>query len=363
MLRSVLLRVGGLFAGALLGVLALECALRLLPVSMGLYRAQNPDEWPLKSYEPNSAYAYSISWAFQNAHRGTTNNYGHISPFNFQRESRPVAVIGDSFVESLMNEHADTLQGQFSELLGDQVPVYGLGVSGLSASDYVAIARQARAEFKPRAAIILLIDGDISESLGHHMGYNYLLVDGDGLKAAYAPLPTETAAKKIRKAIGDISIYRYFQAHLQFSLDKVVNVFQKTAKSPQPVASKPEAIHRQKQVVDWMLREMPDALGLPAHCIVFLVDSDRYGLYSAHLASAPKDAPETRAFLISQAQRMGFKVADMGQSFQRLYQRDLAKFDHWPIDRHWNRRGHGVGATEALSLLAESGNGQYNCLK
>jgi hypothetical protein len=361
-MRSVLLRVLSLISGAILAVVALECALRLMPVSMGLYRAQNPAEWPLRSYEPNSRYAYSISWSFQNSHRGVTNNYGHIAPFDFQKGSRPVVVVGDSFVESLMNDYADTLQGQLGARLKDQAPVYGLGVSGLSASDYVAIARQAREEFKPRAAIVLLIDGDISESLGHHLGFNSLLPDGEGLKAAYSPLSGESTAKKIRKLIGDISIYRYFQAHLQFSLDKVFVVFQKNANLPSVAPSKADAVYRQKQVVDWVLKELPNALDLPARCIVFLVDSDRYGLYRPELASKPKDAPEAKAYLINQAQRNGFKVSDLEQTFSRLYRQDSLKFDHWPIDRHWNRRGHGVGASEAMKLLAEPSSGQGSCL-
>ena len=119
--------------GGLLGVVLLECLLRLLPVSMGPYRTGQFEQWPLHSSEPRVPYAYSYSWAMRNAQRGVTNNYGHIAPFDYVKGSHPVLVIGDSFIESLMNGYADTLQGQLGRKMGDPKSVYGLGVSGMSA--------------------------------------------------------------------------------------------------------------------------------------------------------------------------------------------------------------------------------------
>ena len=74
-----------------------------------------------------------------------------------------------------------------------------------------------------------VIDGDLSESLGTHLGDHYLVPDGETLKPAYLPLPGDSTMKKIRKAIGDISLYRYFQAQLQFSPEQIFKVFQNPA--------------------------------------------------------------------------------------------------------------------------------------
>jgi hypothetical protein len=296
----------------------------------------------------------------QNPHRGTTNNYGHIAPFDYQRGSHPVLVMGDSFIESLMNEYGDTLQGQLAKKLNAPNAVYGLAASGLSASDYVALSRLARDEFSPIAAIFLIGDGDLAESLGRRMGNHFLVPDRGALKLDYAPLVGESVQKKIRKLIGDISIYRYFQVNLQFSIDKVFKVFQtQTSDSPGRKPEQPvDNATRQKMAADWFLAALPSSLGLPPECIVLLVDTDRYAIYKPALASPRKDSPEARRYLIEQAQKLGMKVSDLDPVFRQRYAADPAKFDYWPIDRHWNRLGHGVGAEEAYRLLFAPGEPQ-----
>ena len=350
-MRLIFSRLLWIFLGALLTLTVFEFVLRFLPVSMGLYRTEQFDKWPLQNSEPKLPYAYSISWAMLNPHRGTTNNYGHIAPFDFKKGSQPVLVIGDSFIESLMNEYGDTLQGQLGEKIGAGPAVYGMGASGLSASDYLALSRLARDEFTPVAAIFLMIDGDLSESLGHHLGYHSLVPDGDGLKAVYAPLTGESTVKKLRKRVGDISLYRYFQVNLQF------DPLQITKKSPgdADAQTKPESSLKspanQLRVVDRLLAELPAALGLPPQCIVFLMDSDRYAIYKPDQASSAKDSPEARRYFVERGEKLGFKVSDLEPVFRQRFSKDRTKFDHWPVDRHWNRVGHGVGAEEAYRLL------------
>ena len=87
------------------------------------------------------------------------------------------------------------------------------------------MSRLARDEFNPVAAVFLITDGDFSESLSARLGNYFLLPDGDELKLEYAPVKGKSAFKKIRESIGDIAMYRYSQANLQFSLDNVVKVF------------------------------------------------------------------------------------------------------------------------------------------
>jgi hypothetical protein len=350
-MRLTLFRILWLGLGALLALFLLEIVLRLLPVSMGLYRTTKFEHWPLQSSEPRLAYAHSYGWNMSNAHRGTTNNYGHIAPFDYQQNSHPILVIGDSFVESLMNDYPDTLQGQLGQRIGAPESVYGLGVSGLSASEYVALSRMARDEFKPAAAVFLITDGDFSESLGPRPGHHYLVPAGDVLKLHYAPLKDKSLMKKVREAIGDIAIYRYFQVNLQFSPENMVKGFQPKAAEQIPIARTPVNTINQAMVADWFLSELPLALGLPPGCIVLLMDSDRYAIYKTQLASPRKDAPQVRQRFIAQAQELGFGVIDLDPVFRQLYAQNHIKFDYWPLDRHWNRVGHGVGTDLAYQHL------------
>jgi hypothetical protein len=175
-------------AGIVAALVALELVLRLLPVSMGMHRTADYARWPLQNTEPHLTYTYSSGWAMRNAQRGTTNNYGQVAPFDYRPGRRPVVVIGDSYVESLMNPYDDTLQAQLARRIGARDAVYGFGISGLSASDYVALARQARDEFAPSAAVILVTDGDLSESLFARLGNYYLTPSADGLRLDYQPV-------------------------------------------------------------------------------------------------------------------------------------------------------------------------------
>jgi hypothetical protein len=354
-MQRLISRLAWVFLGAIFAAVLLECALRFLPVSMGLYRTTQASKWPLYNSEPRLPYAYSISWAMLNPHRGTTNNYGHIAPFDFSQGSRPVVVIGDSFIESLMNDYGDTLQGQLGQRVKSLQPVYGLGVSGLSVSDYLALSRLARDEFKPVAAVFLMVDGDFSESLGPHAGHHSLVPEGGALKAIYDPLTGESTAKKIRKWVGDISLYRYFQVNLQFTPEQILKpLYGESVAKVKPRISASDTAY-QRQVADLMLADLPSGLGLPPECIVFLMDSDRYALYKPGQASAPKDSPEVRRYFIEEAQRRGFKVSDLAPVFKKRFAQDRAKFDYWPVDRHWNRLGHSVGAQEAYRLLYDPG--------
>jgi len=346
--------------GVLATLLLLEFVLRLLPVSVPLPRSDQAARWPLQYTPPHAPYSYSIGWKMQNARRGVTNNYGHVAPFDFARGSHPVIVMGDSFVESLMNGYPDTLQAQLAHKLGVPESVYGLGVSGMSASGYVGLGALARDEFAPSAAVILITDGDLSESLLPGAGSYFLVPEGDRLKLRYEPLRGESMTTRLRKRIGDISLHRYFQVNLQFSLGNVFKELRDdAAATPRPTDDTP----RQQQVVDWFLDALPAQLGLAPGCVALLLDSDRYALYKPELASARKDTLQARAYLIAQARMRGFQVADLEPVFRAQYARDRIKFDHYPIDRHWNRVGHGVAAEQAKQLLVTPlAGGQRACL-
>ena len=102
--RSALRAVTCFLLGAGAVLLVLEAVLRVLPAVSGLNPSAAADTAPLRNYEPHRAYRYSYTWAMLNAHRGTTNNYGQIAPQDFRASSQPMIVVGDSFIESLMND-------------------------------------------------------------------------------------------------------------------------------------------------------------------------------------------------------------------------------------------------------------------
>jgi hypothetical protein len=354
-MRQALQKLAWLLLGTLLAVVLLEVVLRFLPVSMGTHRSLAFARWPLEYTVPRSPYHYSIGWLMRNAHHGVTNNYGHVAPFDFKAHGRPTLVIGDSYIESLMNDYGDSLQGQLGRRIGAPDSVYGLGVSGASVSGYVGLARLAQREFEPTAAVILLSDGDLSESTQRAVGTHFLKKRADGgFDLVFEPIPGVPLSTRIRNVIGDFSLHRYLQVNLQFAPENIWQVFaagQAAVPQSRPIDS-PERVEQQQRIADWFLDQLPASLGVAPRCIVLLLDADRYAIYKPELASIPKDAPAARAYAAEEARRRGFQVIDLGPIFRERYAADHQKFDHYPIDRHWNRRGHGVAAEEAFRLLA-----------
>ena len=251
-----------------------------------------------------------------------------------------------------MNAYPDTLQGRLGSLLGEPQSVYGLGVSGLSISDYLALSHLARDEFKPRAAVIVLSDGDISESVFDQLGHYSFSMKSNGVALNYRPLHGDTLFRKIRMSIGDISLYRYMQANLGFSIRRVLALPKREAAAA-PARSLPSDV-RLAPVVDYFLRNLPTALALPPQCIVFMLDSDRYAIYKPEFASRRLDDTRLRAYFLREASALGFRAVDLDPIFRQTYARDHVKFDYWPFDRHWNVVGHDIAATTAYRLLYET---------
>lgn len=350
-MRSAVRALTGFLLGIGAVVLLLEALLRVLPGISGLNPTSIAEAAPLRNYDPHRVYRYSYTWAMLNAHRGTTNNFGHIAPYDFRSGSHPLIVVGDSFIESLMNDYDATLQGILGASLGGAAQVYGLGGSGLAASDYVVLARQARKEFAPTAAVVLLSDGDMAESLQQRPGGYFLDASGGALALRFQPRSPSPVMSWVRAHVGELALYDYVRGNLKFAPPDLIAGFgHKNADSAQPTrASITPVIER--QIADWFLSELMQGAGVAPQCMVLLLDSDRYAIYESRLASPRKDSDAARRYLIERATALGLHVIDLGPVFRAEYARSRLKFDHWPIDRHWNRYGHSVAASAVMQAL------------
>jgi len=337
-----------LCAGTAAALIALELALSLLPVTFGLYQTRG-DLWPLHNFQPHAPFTYSMTWDMQNARHGWTNNYGQIAPFDYVAGSHPVVVVGDSYIEAQMNDYRDTLQGQLGAMLTRVAPVYGFGASGLSLSDYLVVAGQAAPEFAPRAAVFLLVDGDISESLIDRRGQHYFRETADGLKLAFHPMDGNSLLKHIRRGLGEIRLFRYVKNNLRLTLPELpLGVGE--AKARLPIASV-QAAAAQYAAVDHFLVELPGRSGIEPRCIAFLLDGDRYAIYDPRLALSPADLSDARAYFMRRASELGYRVADLQPLFRKHFERHQRHFDYYPIDHHLNSLGHRLAAERAYDLL------------
>ncbi len=357
-MKSVLTSLAGLFIGVLAAIAALEAGLSALPVAKGLVRVSDESEWPLRNNWPNQPYTYSQGWDFNNVHRGRTNNYGHLAPFDYQPGSHPVVVIGDSFVQSEMNAYSDSTQAQLAVRLGEAQPVYGIGANGLSIADYLVAASQARPAFAPRALVFVLIDGDISQSLTPRQGWHHFRPENDGADNKAWQLkfnPQGLRDTLPNRILAMSSLYRYIRTNLSFETPDLAARFKnhhpahKNAKREMSVFSGEET-RKQASAARFFVDSLLEKSGVPPACIVMLLDSDRFALYGDSPAPA-KDAPAAKQAFSDYATKAGIKVVDLAPRFEADYRAQQEKLDHWPHDRHWNQRGHAVAADATATTL------------
>lgn len=341
-------------AGLLLSILVAELILRALPVTMGLYRTQNHDAWPLYGYGAHQRFSYSMTWQMLHPNRGTTNNYGQIAPFDYIPDSNPVVVIGDSFIEALMNHPEDTLQGQLGRMLNPETPVYGLGFSGNSLAEYLAIARMTKSEFSPVAMVFLIIDNDIKESWTNRIGHRFFQIHQDNVLEGYIPLDAVSLAQRIRQVVGDSALYRYVQVNLGLTLEGAIA---RRTQSQQTTSQAPSHEFEQmsRKSAEYFLTKLPTAAGLPADRLILVFDSDRERIYDS--SRAPRrgvDSPETQNYFKELAQKLGFKIVETDPLFAENYRFNHRKFDYTPTDRHWNGLAHRLVASAVCELIRQA---------
>jgi len=349
-------------AGFVASAAVAELVLRLLPVTKGLYRTLRHQDWPMHGYGPQQRFSYSTTWQLLHPQRGVTNNYGQVAPFDYVPGSHPVVVVGDSFIESQMNVPADTLQGELGRLFAGRVPVYGFGFGGNSLAEYLALARLTRTEFAPVAMVFLIIDNDVKESWTNRIGHRYFEIGADGVREGYLPLSGVTMAQRVRQMFGDSALYRYIQANLGFTVDRVLNKHVAPAPSSNTAIAASE--EKSRRAVDYFLEQLPEAADLAPAQLVLVFDSDRGRIYdSTRPPRKGVDSQAVQTYFRERAKAAGFVVVDTGALFAEHFRRYQRRFDYQPVDSHWNGLGHRVVAAQVHRCLAAAGTDDGNCVQ
>ncbi len=353
--RSIIVLI---LLGAAVATMGLELGLRMLPVTRGLYRAQDVGTFPLLRFDSHLSWTHSIGWDFRYPVQGTTNNYGQVSPFDYLQGERAVVVLGDSFVESQLNRYTDSLQGRLhAELQGKSV--YSFGMSGNSLSDYIATIQIISADFKFDALVFYIVDGDIRESFDGDPGHYYFADHPGALDLRYQPKGAQSTLGRVRQAIGGSSLVDYVFANLRFQMRDLLPSGAKVKPTASAVVPVDARIDRDRAAVDFFLDGLERADVAPSRVILAL-DSDRYRIYDPNLASRPKDDPTNRQYLAREGLRRGFQVLDMTPAFEMDYREHRMHFDYFPLDRHLNGYGNGLVASRVAERLRQGVNGKTN---
>ena len=356
--RAFLSRTVAFLAGIAGALLLLEGLLRLLPVIEGTYAAEPRASWPVHTMIPNSRYTYSKEWNLQNVHRGRINNFGYPAPFDYPSDRAGhagggVAVFGDSYIEALMNEYPDTLQGSLNDYLQTPQTVLHFGVAGAEMPDYLGVAPLVRDQFAPRWAVIVITAGDFTNGFRASPGY----FEWDAKKSPPIRLVPEIHRSARARFLRTVALIRYVRGNLSIRPDEIIQL-RRGAESVAAAGGKcrPEVLSSADEaLLESYARALPAALGLPPGRIILVFDSDRRSLAAGAHAPKPARCPQ-RAVIANDrlreiATREGMRVIDSYPVFQRHVAAGLGPVDRSPSDAHWNAAAHRLMAREVARII------------
>jgi hypothetical protein len=313
----------------------LEIIFRLLPVTTGFDYQNTPQPDPILRAKVSST-RHSLDWKFHQVQTRKVNNYGFPDDVDYAPNHQPIAVIGDSFVQSLMLPYPETLQGQLGRLLKTaNHPVYSFGVPGYSLASYIGGAEYASKTFQPQLFVFLLTEEDITSSLTTKTGGSYFL-NSRNLELEFKP----TTPSQVTKIILKSALVRYLIFHLQI---KPPGSVAKAAQVKTDLPSVTQLSHRLLNNLEQKSTVRPDNT-------IFIIDCDHDQIY-AHQPQ-PQISPGNQLALFAQiAQARGYNTVDTLPLFTRQYQQSHRRLDFKPLDIHWNQQAHQLVAEAVYPLI------------
>ena len=346
------LAFGAGIGGALL---LLEGILRLLPVLSGTYAADPRASWPVHTMIPNTAYTYSTGWNLQNIHRGRINNYGYVAPFDYAREeggTGVVAVFGDSYIEAVMNDYGDTLQGSLNDYLKSPRTVLNFGSAGAEMPDYLGKAPLVRREFSPEWAVVVITLGDFTRGFSAGPGY-FKWQPGQSPAVKLVP---EIHRSALSKWLRTLALVRYARGNLSLQPDQLIqlrrgiDVVNAAGPCHNEVLSKAD-----ETLLAQFTQELPGALGLPPDRVILVFDSDRKAIYAGKTRDEARQCLARPALANERLQELagqsGIHVIDSYGVFKRHFDGGHGPLDRSPLDAHWNAAAHRLMAREVAGII------------
>ncbi len=331
--------------GCALAIVMLELIFQMLPVTTGFaYQPTIESEPALKATVP--FVKHSLDWKFHQATTRKINEYGFSDDHHYLPNEQPIAVIGDSYIQSLMLPYADTLQGQLSALQPkSKPPVYSFGVPGYSLAGYIGTAESATKRFQPQMFVFLLTKGDITDSLlaTKNVGSYFINSHKSGVEFEPYSGPSRTDSFMLKSAL-----MRYLNYHLQIN---PLSAFLKLTGTNESASAGDSSLSVAKpepniaQLSNRLIDNLEQKSTARANNTIFIIDCDREKIYQGK--PQPQTSPDNQLALFAQiAKDRGYQTIDTLPIFTRQYKQTHRRIDFTPIDPHWNR--------DANHLIAEA---------
>ncbi|MBA5637124.1 hypothetical protein H3H37_08650 [Duganella sp. LX20W] len=349
---KILRILGGMGLGVLAVALALELLCRCLPVVSGLRVESTGGEQRFSRYLPRLPYTYSFGWALDNARQGRTNAQGFNNSADFQDHAK-VLVIGDSFIESLMLDYPQTVQGNLDRMLGGGV--FAASASGNGLADSLELARYYVPRIHPANVVLFVEETDVGGLLdAPGRGHSGFVLTPAGPVMEHHPY-REAQAKQLALRS---ALVRYVYYNLKLR-DWVQG--QWAAPAPVPAAATASAgageggkdggLGARAVALQYYLDQLHQLGDRAGVRFIFLVDGNRKAMYAGR-AGAHLWPGQDRELFIAAARRSGFAVVDTQPVFSQHWAEVHERVDFLPMDGHWNAVAHHLAAQQLLPLLA-----------
>ena len=346
-----------LLTGAVTFFILMETILRMLPVNTGLQMHATNSDYPFMHAYPNQKYTYSYGWAFSNTQHGETNNLGLPNSGNWNTNKPAVLVVGDSYIESLMNEYADTLQGKLGQAFTN-TQVLSMAHSGANAADYLQMMAFAKKQLTLHALVFRIDSKDFLESIPGNAGSKepgHSWFDGFDEKIRINLQPY--VPSKLKELLRYSVLVCYLQKNLKFNplqgiKDELNNDGKTMAMGKNNIQT--ASVAELRPVINFFLEQLPLRSGVPLKATVFVVDCNRKNIYSKWLIPTTfndDNKDDILNYFSINAKAKGAVVVDMCPAMEEYVRQTRQRLDFTPMDYHWNPIGHDLAKNSVIPQL------------
>lgn len=345
----ILRRIFFLGLGIIAALLAAELLLRVLPTPSALISAKPDSTWPVRHLLADSTYRSSSGWAMDNVQSGRINNRGYVAPFDYRKGASVGVVIGDSYVEGMMNPYATMLQARLAQDMARRPDsIYNFGTSGVSLPHYLGIARLAGRDYRPEFAVVSIVARDFIEGFNSDPGVFRWSKDHTLIR-----LTPDREPSRLAKVTRSLALVRYARINLKATPALITKSGFEEA--PKPICGPATLSVEDKRLLQGWVDQLPKALKLQPAKVVLVLDADRPAIYLGKPIQgdcADRDN-RSRTALAAMARQAGMKIVDTAPLFQADWALHHIPFDRAPLDAHWSPYAHALIAHAVARTLKD----------